>query len=32
VESGGLDGERFDKIFAVNVNLFWCAPPRGNSP
>lgn len=26
--SAGFDGERFDKIFAINVNLFWTGPAR----
>ncbi|MFC6019466.1 class I SAM-dependent methyltransferase [Plantactinospora solaniradicis] len=27
LEDSDLDGERFDKIFAVNVNLFWVRSP-----
>lgn len=28
LSAAGLDTERFDKIFAVNVNLFWTGPAR----
>ncbi|QXJ22499.1 class I SAM-dependent methyltransferase [Actinomadura graeca] len=27
LETAAFDGERFDKIFAVNVNLFWVRDP-----
>jgi ubiquinone/menaquinone biosynthesis C-methylase UbiE len=27
LRDAGLDGERFDKIFAVNLNLFWVRSP-----
>jgi predicted TPR repeat methyltransferase len=26
--AAGLSGRRFDKIFAINVNLFWTGPAR----
>jgi cyclopropane fatty-acyl-phospholipid synthase-like methyltransferase len=29
LEDAALDGKRFDKIFAVNVNLFWTHPGQG---
>lgn len=29
LRTAGLDGESFDKVFAVNVNLFWTGPAAG---
>ena len=29
LEDSTLDGQRFDKIFAVNVNVFWTHPGQG---
>ncbi|MGV9451723.1 SAM-dependent methyltransferase [Streptomyces sp. NPDC003635] len=28
LSAAGLSGRRFDKIFAINVNLFWTGPAR----